>query len=95
MTVTKEMMAEHLIKANPQLKLTKTRAKMIVQTILERMHSNLASGKEVRLSGFGNFKLTDKNPRPGRNPKTKEPAMISARRVVSFVPGSKLKDQVA
>jgi integration host factor subunit alpha len=48
----------------------------------------------VKLSGFGNFDLRDKNQRPGRNPKTGEEIPISARRVVTFRPGQKLKARV-
>jgi len=48
----------------------------------------------VKLSGFGNFDLRDKRERPGRNPKTGEEIPISARRVVTFRPGQKLKQQV-
>jgi integration host factor subunit alpha len=48
----------------------------------------------VKLSGFGNFDLRDKRERPGRNPKTGEEIPISARRVVTFRPGQKLKCQV-
>ncbi len=48
----------------------------------------------MKLSGFGNFDLRDKRERPGRNPKTGEEIPISARRVVTFRPGQKLKQQV-
>jgi integration host factor subunit alpha len=48
----------------------------------------------VKLSGFGNFDLRDKRQRPGRNPKTGEEIPISARRVVTFRPGQKLKVRV-
>ena len=58
------------------------------------MRGALASGAQVKLSGFGNFDLRDKNQRPGRNPKTGEEIPISARRVVTFRPGQKLKARV-
>ena len=50
--------------------------------------------EQVKLSGFGNFDLRDKSQRPGRNPKTGEEIPISARRVVTFRPGQKLKARV-
>ena len=56
--------------------------------------SALSNGEQVKLSGFGNFDLRDKNQRPGRNPKTGEEIPISARRVVTFRPGQKLKARV-
>ena len=54
----------------------------------------LEAGDQVKLSGFGNFDLRNKNERPGRNPKTGEEIPISARRVVTFRPGQKLKARV-
>ena len=45
-------------------------------------------------AGFGNFDLRNKRERPGRNPKTGEEIPISARRVVTFRPGQKLKQRV-
>ena len=54
----------------------------------------LESGQQVKLSGFGNFDLRDKKERPGRNPKTGEQIPISARRVVTFRPGQKLRAKV-
>ena len=51
-------------------------------------------GDNVKLSGFGNFELRDKNSRPGRNPKTGEEIPIAARRVVTFKPGQKLRSRV-
>jgi len=60
----------------------------------EEVSSSLISNEQVKLSGFGNFDLRDKRSRPGRNPKTGEEVAISARRVVTFRPGQKLKDRV-
>ena len=54
----------------------------------------LVSGLDVKISGFGNFVLRDKKGRPGRNPKTGEDVEISARRVVTFRAGQKLKARV-
>ena len=61
---------------------------------LEEVREALSTGSQVKLSGFGNFDLRDKNQRPGRNPKTGEEIPISARRVVTFRPGQKLKARV-
>jgi len=60
----------------------------------EEIRDSLANNKQVKLSGFGNFDLRDKKQRPGRNPKTGEEIPISARRVVTFRPGQKLKARV-
>ncbi|RKW41658.1 MAG: integration host factor subunit alpha, partial [Moraxella sp.] len=55
---------------------------------------SLADGKEVKLSGFGNFELRDKKTRPGRNPKTGEEVPVKARRVVTFKAGQKLRGEI-
>ena len=60
----------------------------------EEVRSALEAGENVKLSGFGNFELRDKSERPGRNPKTGEEIPITARRVVTFRPGQKLKARV-
>ncbi|MGH8566647.1 MAG: HU family DNA-binding protein, partial [Gammaproteobacteria bacterium] len=60
----------------------------------EEMRRALEMGQQVKLSGFGNFDLRSKKRRPGRNPKTGEPIPITARRVVTFRPGQKLKARV-
>ena len=66
----------------------------LVDLFFEEIRAALSSGEQVKLSGFGNFDLRDKNRRPGRNPKTGEEIPISARRVVTFRPGQKLKARV-
>ncbi len=84
-------MAEKLYE---ELGLNKREAKEIVEIFFEEIRNALETGNQVKLSGFGNFDLRDKNQRPGRNPKTGEDIPISARRVVTFRPGQKLKARV-
>lgn len=91
MALTKADMAEKLF---DDLGLNKREAKELVEAFFEEVRSALESGEQVKLSGFGNFDLRDKNERPGRNPKTGEEIPISARRVVTFRPGQKLKARV-
>ena len=74
--------------------LNKREAKEIVELFFEEIRAALETNETVKLSGFGNFDLRDKKQRPGRNPKTGEEIPISARRVVTFKPGQKLKQQV-
>lgn len=88
MALTKARMAETLFE---DLGLNKREAKELVEQFFEEIRNTLASGDDVKLSGFGNFVLRTKNQRPGRNPKTGEEIPISARRVVTFRPGQKLK----
>ena len=89
--LTKADLAEMLF---DELGLNKREAKEIVESFFEEIRSALESNEHVKLSGFGNFELRDKNTRPGRNPKTGEEIPISARRVVTFKPGQKLKARV-
>ena len=89
--LTKADLAEKLYE---ELGLNKREAKEIVEMFFEEIRQALETGKQVKLSGFGNFDLRDKNERPGRNPKTGEDVPISARRVVTFRPGQKLKTRV-
>lgn len=91
MALTKADMAERLYS---EVGLNKREAKEFVDAFFESMRDTLASGEQVKLSGFGNFDLRQKNERPGRNPKTGEEIPISARRVVTFRQGQKLKDRV-
>ncbi len=66
----------------------------VVDDFFNIIKSEIISNKDVKLSGFGNFILIRKSPRMGRNPKTKESFPISARTVISFKPGVKLKSIV-
>ena len=89
--LTKAEMAEKLF---DELGLNKREAKEIVDLFFEEMRASLEANEHIKLSGFGNFDLRDKGQRPGRNPKTGEEIPVSARRVVTFRPGQKLKARV-
>ncbi|MEC4749086.1 integration host factor subunit alpha [Methylomicrobium sp. Wu6] len=91
MALTKADFAEKLFE---ELGLNKREAKDIVELFFEEIKTALEHGEQVKLSGFGKFELRDKNSRPGRNPKTGEEIPITARRVVTFRSGQKLKARV-
>ncbi|AOM40331.1 integration host factor subunit alpha [Xenorhabdus nematophila] len=91
MALTKAEMSENLFE---KLGISKRDAKDLVEIFFEEVRRSLENGEQVKLSGFGNFDLRDKNQRPGRNPKTGEDIPITARRVVTFRPGQKLKNRV-
>ena len=55
----------------------------------------LRDGEEVKVAGFGTFKILDKSARVGRNPKTGEMAIVTARRVVSFRPCAEFRELVS
>src|SRR5665811_101824 len=88
MALTKSDFAESLF---DELDLDKRKAKDMVELFFEEIKSSLEQGKSVKISGFGKFELRDKTGRPGRNPKTGEEIPITARRVVTFRSGQKLK----
>ena len=91
MTLTKSDIVEDL---NNKIGLNKREAKELVDLLFNDIKNLLSEGHEVKISGFGNFQLRDKSPRPGRNPRTGEDVEISARRVVTFKSGQKLKESL-
>ena len=91
MALTKAEMAERLF---IDVGLNKREAKEFVDAFFETIRDALERGEQIKFSGFGNFDLRLKNERPGRNPKTGDERPISARRVVTFRPGQKLKVRV-
>jgi integration host factor subunit alpha len=90
-TLTKAELAELLFE---RLGLNKRESKDMVEGFFDIIHSTLAQGTDVKLSGFGNFTIRRKAPRPGRNPRTGEAIPIAARNVVTFHASSKLKGVV-
>jgi integration host factor subunit alpha len=91
MALTKADISEQLFQ---EIGLTKREAKEIVELYFHRLTNALKNGQQVKLSGYGNYELHDKNERPGRNPKTGEEIPVSARRVVTFRSGQKLRARV-
>ncbi|QCI20283.1 integration host factor subunit alpha [Buchnera aphidicola (Brachycaudus cardui)] len=91
MVLTKAAISENLFE---KLQLTKKDSKKFVEFFFEEVRKSLEKGENVKLSGFGNFKLKDKKERPGRNPRTGESVLITARRVVTFKAGQKLKSRI-
>ncbi|WBF65814.1 MAG: integration host factor subunit alpha [Candidatus Kinetoplastibacterium crithidii] len=90
-TVTKSDLIDLIFE---RVGLNRSISKNIVDSFFEEIRKSLANGQEVKLSGFGNFSLLDKEQRPGRNPKTGIPTVISARRVVTFRPSKILKRNI-
>lgn len=91
-TITKADIVEHL---HDELGLNKSECRQLVEDFFQEIRESLINNEEVKLSGFGNFELIDKKSRPGRNPKTGEDVTISARRVVTFRAGNKLRKKIA
>ena len=89
--LTKAQLADLLF---DQLGVSKREAKDMVDAYFDLIAQSLVEGEDVKLSGFGNFQIRTKAPRPGRNPRTGEAIPIGARRVVTFHASSKLKEQI-
>jgi integration host factor subunit alpha len=87
-TLTKAELADLLF---DRLGLNKRESKDMVEAFFEIVHGTLVEGQDVKLSGFGNFNIRRKAPRPGRNPRTGESIPIKARQVVTFHASHKLK----
>ncbi len=88
MSITKKDIANLLVK---KVSISHAQALLVTNSFFDTIKDTLAKGEDVKLSGFGNFVIRSKAARPGRNPKTGEAAIISARTVVTFKAGVKLK----
>ena len=89
--LTKAHLADLLFE---QIGLNKRESKDMVEAFFELIHATLVTGDDVKMSGFGNFNIRRKAPRPGRNPRTGESIPIKARNVVTFHASPKLKGVV-
>ncbi|MEY4100173.1 MAG: hypothetical protein RL300_1344 [Pseudomonadota bacterium] len=89
--LTKAQLAELLFE---QIGLNKRESKDMVDAFFDLISNSLVDGDDVKITGFGNFQIRTKSPRPGRNPRTGEAIPIAARRVVTFHASQKLKEQI-
>ena len=89
--LTKAQLSELLF---DQIGLNKRESKDMVEAFFDLVSERLVDGKDVKISGFGNFQIRTKAPRPGRNPRTGESIPIEARRVVTFHASHKLKELI-
>jgi integration host factor subunit beta len=74
--------------------LSKKDAEVIVQTVLDSIIDSLQGGEKVELRGFGSFRLRERAPRQGRNPKTGEKVHVPAKKVPYFKPGKELRELI-
>ena len=91
MALTKADIVEAL---QTEIGFTKQRSIDITESLLELIKSKLESGEDVLVSGFGKFCVLEKTERRGRNPKTGDDHMISARKVVTFKCSGKLRSRI-
>ena len=89
------MNKQQLVKAMAtEASITQDEATTALNGLLAAITNAMADGQEVKLVGFGTFSVAARKERTGRNPKTGEEIPISARTVVTFRPGQKLKERV-
>jgi len=75
-----------------ECELTKEKAGVVVDAVIEHIKSTMKAGDEVRLPDFGTFKVAKRKARDGRNPATGATIKIAASRVAKFTPSKGLKD---
>lgn len=88
MTVTKADIVERIYE---KVGFSKKEASEVVDSIFEVIKQRLEGGEKVKVSGFGNFAVHEKQPRKGRNPQTGETITIRGRRVLGFKASAMLK----
>lgn len=91
MTLTKKRIVNHI---QNELSCKRSKSIEITETLQEIIKSNLESGEDVLVSGFGTFRVKAKKARKGRNPATGEDAILPARRVVTFKCSGKLRNKI-
>jgi integration host factor subunit beta len=70
---------------------TLIQSEQIVDTIIDSMTRALLRGDKIEIRSFGCFRIHERGPRPGRNPRTGEPVDVPARKLVRFKPGREIQ----
>ncbi len=89
--MTKANLVEDLLQLGD---LTRRDGEVIVETIFEAVIGALKAGDKIEIRGFGSFRIRQRNPRIGRNPKTGEKVEVPAKKVPYFKPSKELRDLV-
>ncbi len=87
--MTKADIVEHIYE---RVGFSKKESAELVERVFDIIKDTLARGEKVKISGFGNFVVREKNARKGRNPQTGEEIRLDARRVLTFKPSLVLKN---
>ena len=91
MTLTKKDLVLAIAK---ETGITQVEVKRVVQRVLDQLIANLKEGKTVELRNFGVFKVRQRAPRRGRNPKTGQEVPVPSKRVVVFKPGLLMRQDI-
>ena len=87
-------LSELITRVSVDADLSPAGAKRAVEAVFANISATIKSGDNMLVVGFGSFKLVKRAARPGRNPRTGEPANIPAHRAVKFTPSPKLKAKI-
>jgi integration host factor subunit alpha len=90
-TVTKN----DLINAVSGHGLSKRQASTIVESVFDIIFRCFERGEDVKIVGFGHFRIRKKASRRGRNPQTGDSIEITARKVLTFKPSKGLKQRLS
>ena len=93
-TLTKAQIVENIYDELDETGLSRKNCADIVEILLELMKYSLERGNDVLISGFGKFRVKEKNARRGRNPATGDELILDPRRVVTFKCSGKLRDMI-
>ncbi|MGE3551066.1 MAG: integration host factor subunit alpha [Geobacter sp.] len=74
--------------------LSKKDSAAMMESVFTIMKESLEAGESIKVSGFGNFEVKQKDARRGRNPQTGEAITIEARKVLTFKPSTLLRQAV-
>jgi integration host factor subunit beta len=89
--MTKAELVEEVAKT---AQLTKKHAELIVNTVFESIVNSLKDGEKIELRGFGSFRIRQRGPRIGRNPKTGAKVHVPSKKIPYFKPGKDLKEML-
>ncbi len=90
-TIGRQELSKRIAK---QAKLSQKQASEVLETTLDVIREALQEGEEVRLVGFGSFKVRQSAARKGVNPRDRQPIEVPAKERVRFFPGKELSEAV-
>jgi DNA-binding protein HU-beta len=85
---------ESLRSKNPEIFNSKASARRALNAVGKTIFDALSAGEDVRWGGLGSFKIRERKPRKGRNPRTGEEIQIPAQKVIAFSPAKALKQKL-
>jgi len=89
--MTKAELIEEVAKA---AEINRKHSEIIVNTVFSSIINALHRGDKIELRGFGSFRIRQRGPRKGRNPKTGDTVNVPAKRIPYFKPGKELKELI-